>query len=78
MGRVAQALPSGLSGVSEEAMIVGDWSSDQCGIAGWTTVVVELGDGMTPDQVNMLVEPLLLSGEKQSVIYVLCEVGHGI
>ncbi len=43
---------------------VGDWSSAQCGSAGWETDVVQLLQGMPQDQVDKLVEPLLLLGEQ--------------
>jgi hypothetical protein len=50
---------------SAEAVIkVGDWSSAQCGSAGWETDVVQLLQGMPQDQVDKLVDPLLLLGEQ--------------
>jgi hypothetical protein len=46
-----------------EAMRVGEWSSAACGETGWPTEVVEFHNGMTQDQVDQLVQPLLQLGE---------------
>jgi hypothetical protein len=56
--------PLATRGASVETIVVGGWSTSQCGMIGWETEVIDLVNGMSQDQVDKLVEPLLLLGQQ--------------